>query len=71
MWITCECSYHGELDEFLQTPLFGRLPNGEYQCPSCRKSWSRQARGYRIIGDGISRMVVPERIEIVQGEARL
>ncbi len=29
------CGYEGVYEDFCRTPIFGELPNNEFQCPSC------------------------------------
>jgi hypothetical protein len=31
----CKCGNYDTMDSFCRTPVFGELPAGEFQCPSC------------------------------------
>lgn len=37
--ISCRCKYTAPFDYFTKTAL-GPLPDGEYQCPSCKWAWT-------------------------------
>jgi hypothetical protein len=71
MHITCQCGHTADLDEFCQTPLFGQLPRGTYQCPACRVSWKRQESDHRIIRHGSAATYVAGKVEIALVESRL
>ena len=71
MWITCECGHTDDFDKFTKTPIFGDLPKGFYQCPSCKQAWVRKEEGYRVITSGSASMVIPERVSVVRVDARM
>ena len=40
-----KCGHEDDFFEFTKTPVFGELPRGSHQCPSCKKAWKMEKVG--------------------------
>ncbi len=46
--ITCgHCGHTADAAEFMNTPVCGELPSGQFQCPKCKRAWQRRPRVFR------------------------
>lgn len=69
--ITCKCKHTADFTEFCRTPIFGDLPKGHYQCPSCGLAWLRKESEHSILRHGSAATIVSGRVDLVPIEARL
>lgn len=66
-----QCGHVADLDLFCKTPVFGYLPKGHYQCPSCSYAFKRVHSEYRILKSGSDVTFYPGCVELVQIGGRL
>lgn len=58
--ITCRCGHHAGWDDF-RSVWTGKLPAGEFQCPSCSRAWTVEYAAPRVLDNGF----------IIPGESRV
>lgn len=71
-WIlmTCGgCGHTADIDEFCKTPVYGDLPRGTYQCPSCGLAIERRSAGKGVRYP--SGLYVPAPVELVKNSSKL
>jgi hypothetical protein len=67
--ITCgSCGHQDDIDRFCSTPVFGKLPNGVYQCPKCHRAIEKRHGEPIIYSTG---QVIPGNVSIVKVDSRL
>ncbi len=71
MNLKCKCGHETSMDEFCRTPVFGELPAGQYQCPSCGFAWGKKYTDYKILTAGSEQILIPGKTVLYQREARL
>ncbi|MHC1696875.1 MAG: hypothetical protein AB9919_02175 [Geobacteraceae bacterium] len=71
MKLSCRCGFCADLDDFCRTPVFGELPYGQYQCPSCGYAWRRKESEHRVLRHGSAATFIPGKVELVAIEGRL
>lgn len=69
--ITCGCGHTDDLLNFTRTPVFGDLPPGQFQCPSCGAAWRRRESEHRLLTAGSESLIIPGKVEVLVNEARL
>lgn len=64
MTITCgSCGFCGDFETFINTPIGGALPRGQFQCPTCNHAWRLQGKGNGT--QHRSGLYIPPTIELV------
>lgn len=47
-WVTLTCGHCGKASAYsawCKTPVFGELPDSEFQCPNCQRAFTRRRTG--------------------------
>ncbi len=75
--VTISCGRCGKVSGFgawIERPISGLLPPGQFQCPACGAAFRKTARGgWKFIRDAGGRIIdgYRERVELEPCEARL
>ena len=67
--VTCgDCGHQADINDWTATPIYGDLPRGEYQCPSCGVAFKRSIGPSEIIGNG---HIIPGQVSLVPVAGRM
>jgi uncharacterized protein YlaI len=62
------CGHTDNIERWTQTPIYGNLPAGTYQCPHCGRAFERVPGKPRVFSSGFT---VPGKVSLVPVATRL
>ena len=63
-----KCGHEADIDEWVKTPIAGKLPRNRYQCPKCHFAFERRQEPGERYPDGF---YMPGPVSLVPCEAVL